>query len=396
MFETLSLAPPDPILGLTEAFKRDPDPRKINLGVGVYQDESGQTRTFECVQRAEAKLLALASPKTYLAVEGPAEYGRHVRRLLFGAEHAHVDDGCAVSAQTPGGTAALRIAADLVRGRLGLKRVLLGDPTWANHEPIFQAAGFETATYPYYDPQSRGLAWQDMRAALEAAGPGDLVLLQTCCHNPSGVDPSAEQWRELAAIAQTRGFLTLFDSAYQGLGDGIETDAAPVRLFAERGLELLIVSSFSKNFGLYSERVGALTVLARSAEAGARALSQIKSVIRGNYSTPPSHGGGVVDLVLSDPALTALWQREVEAVRARITRMRTLFVDTLRAKGVTRDFSFITRQKGMFSFAGITPEQVDRLREEYAIYALRTGRINVAGMTEANMDRLCSALAAVL
>jgi aspartate/tyrosine/aromatic aminotransferase len=396
MFESLPLAPPDPILGLTDAYKRDPNPHKINLGVGVFQDEAGQTPTLECVRRAEAKLLAQAAEKTYLPIEGAPEYGLHVRKLLFGAHSARAADGSAVTTQTPGGTGALRVAADLVRARLGLARVLVSDPTWPNHQAIFQAAGFAIDTYPYYDPRSQGLAFEAMLAALNRAGPGDLVLLHACCHNPSGVDPTPAQWRELAALAETRGFLTLFDFAYQGLGDGVEQDAEPVRLFAERGLELLIASSFSKNFGLYNERVGALTALARDARAGELALSQLKAVIRGNYSTPPRHGGAVVGLVLSDAELAALWRREVDAIRERIARMRALFVASLRLKGVQRDFGFITQQKGMFSFAGITPEQVDRLRAEYSIYALRSGRINLAGMTESSMDRLCSAVAAVL
>jgi aspartate/tyrosine/aromatic aminotransferase len=396
MFESLSLAPPDPILGLTDAFKRDPNPHKINLGVGVFQDEAGRTPILECVKRAEAQLLAQAAAKTYSPIEGAAEYGAHVRALLFGAGHARVSDGTAVTAHTPGGTCALRVAADLAKQRLGLSRVLLSDPTWANHQAIFAGAGLITESYPYYDPRSRGLAFGAMVAALKAAGPSDLVLLHAGCHNPSGVDPTLEQWRELAELAQRRGFLTLFDFAYQGLGEGLEQDAQPVRLFADRGLELMIASSFSKNFGLYNERVGALTLLARERAAGELALSQLKSAIRANYSNPPWHGGAVVSTVLSDPELSALWRGEVEAMRERIARMRALFVETLRRKGVERDFGFIVRQKGMFSFAGVSPEQVDRLRDEYAIYVVRSGRINVAGMSEASMDRLCSALAAVL
>jgi aspartate aminotransferase len=396
MFESLSLAPPDPILGLTDAFKRDPNPHKVNLGVGVFQDEAGRTPILECVKRAEARLLAQGAAKTYSPIEGAAEYGRHVRALLFGAGHARASDGTAVTAHTPGGTCALRVAADLAKQRLGLSRVLLSDPTWANHQAIFQGAGLITESYPYYDPRSRGLAFGPMMAALKAAGPSDLVLLHAGCHNPSGVDPTLEQWRELAELAQRRGFLTLLDFAYQGLGEGLEQDAQPVRLFADRGLELMIASSFSKNFGLYNERVGALTLLARERAAGELALSQLKSAIRANYSNPPWHGGAVVSTVLSDPELAALWRGEVEAMRERIARMRALFVETLRRKGVERDFGFIVRQKGMFSFAGISPEQVDRLRDEYAIYVVRSGRINVAGMSEASMDRLCSALAAVL
>jgi aspartate/tyrosine/aromatic aminotransferase len=396
MFESLSLAPPDPILGLTDAFKRDPNPHKINLGVGVFQDEAGRTPILECVKRAEATLLAQGAAKTYSPIEGAAEYGRHVRALLFGAGHARASDGTAVTAHTPGGTCALRVAADLAKQRLGLSRVLFSDPTWANHQAIFEAAGLITESYPYYDARSRGLAFGPMLAALKAAGPSDLVLLHAGCHNPSGVDPTLDQWRELGELAQRRGFVTLFDFAYQGLGDGLEQDAQPVRLFADRGLELMIASSFSKNFGLYNERVGALTLLARERAAGELALSQLKSAIRANYSNPPWHGGAVVSTVLSDPELAALWRGEVEAMRERIARMRALFVETLRRKGVERDFGFIVRQKGMFSFAGISPEQVDRLRDNHAIYVVRSGRINVAGMSEASMDRLCSALAAVL
>ena len=396
MFDNLELAPADPILGLTEAFKRDPNPNKINLGVGVYQDESGKTATLECVKRAEAKLLAANAPKTYLPIEGSADYGKYVRALLFGKDSPLVSNGRAVTAQSPGGTGALRISGDLVGGRLNLKRVFVSDPTWVNHQAIFQAAGMEPVNYAYYDAKTRGLNFGGMLADLERAGPGDLVLLHACCHNPSGVDPSPEQWKQLADVAQKRGFLTLFDFAYQGFGDGVEEDALPVRVFAERNLELVICSSFSKNFGLYNERVGAITLLTGSKDAGEKALSQLKATIRSNYSSPPSHGGAIVATVLGDSELAALWKQEVDAMRDRIASMRTLFVDTLKQKGVKQDFSFITKQKGMFSFAGISPTQVDRLREEFGIYAVRSGRINVAGMSTATMDRLCTAIAAVL
>jgi len=396
MFESLPLAPPDPILGLTDAYKRDPNPNKINLGVGVFQDEAGKTPTLECVKRAEATILALNAPKTYLPIDGAAEYGKHVRGLLFGKDSALVNDGRAVTAQSPGGTGALRIAGDLAQRQLGIKRVLVSDPTWANHQAIFQAAGLTTDSYAYYDAKTRGLNFEGLLAALGKAGPSDMVLLHACCHNPSGVDPTPEQWKQIADVAQKQGFLTLFDFAYQGFGDGVDSDALPVRLFAERGLELIICSSFSKNFGLYNERVGAITLLSREKDAGDKALSQLKSTIRSNYSSPPSHGGAIVSTVLGDPELAALWHREVDGMRDRIARMRTLFVETLKRKGVKQDFSFIVHQKGMFSFAGITPEQVDRLRDEHAIYAVRSGRINVAGMSESTMDRLCNAIVSVL
>jgi aspartate/tyrosine/aromatic aminotransferase len=396
MFETLEMAPPDPILGLTDAFKKDANPNKINLGVGIFQDEAGKTPTLECVKKAEAKLLAQNAPKTYLPIEGSADYGRVVRGLLFGAKSSLVSDGRAVTAQAPGGTGALRLAGDLAKTKLGAKRVFVSDPTWANHQAIFQAAGIEPVNYAYYDAATRGLAFDKLLASLSKAGPGDLVLLHACCHNPTGVDPTAAQWQEIANLAKKQGFFPLFDFAYQGFGDGVEEDALPVRLFAEQGLELMICSSFSKNFGLYNERVGALTLLAPNADAGAKALSQLKVTIRSNYSNPPSHGGAIVTTVLSDAELSALWLREVNAMRDRIAGMRKLFVDTLKQKGVKQDFGFITQQKGMFSFAGISPEQVDRLKNEHAIYAVRSGRINVAGMSESTMDRLCSAVASVL
>jgi aspartate/tyrosine/aromatic aminotransferase len=396
MFENLQMAPPDPILGLTDTFKKDPNPLKINLGVGVFQDEDGRTATLECVKRAEAKLLAAAAPKTYLPIEGSGEYGRHVRALLFGAGHAFVRDGRAVTAQTPGGTGGLRVAADLLKAKLGAGKIWVSDPTWANHQAIFQAAGLECVTYPYYDASRQTLAFESMRAALSEVAPGDVVLLHTCCHNPTGIDPTPAQWAELADIAAKQRFVTLFDFAYQGFGDGVEEDALPIRAFADKGLEFFVCSSFSKNFGLYNERVGALTLLAADKAAAERALSQLKVTVRTNYSNPPYHGAAVVSTVLTDPELAALWRGEVNAMRRRISNMRTLFVETLKKKGVKQDFSFIAHQKGMFSFAGITPEQVDRLKEKHAIYAVRSGRINVAGMREGTMDRLCSAIAEVL
>jgi aromatic-amino-acid transaminase len=396
MFETLQMAPPDAILGLTEAFKKDPNPNKINLGVGVFQDEEGRTPTLASVRRAEAALLELAAPKSYLPIEGSLDYGKHVRTLLFGAQDVRVSDGRAVTAQSPGGTGALRVASDLARGKLGLRRVWVSDPTWANHNQIFQAAGLEVETYPYYDPETRGLAFDKMLATLARAGEGDLVLLHACCHNPSGVDPSIAQWEVLAQLAKEQRFTPLFDFAYQGFGEGIEADAAPVRMFAERDIEMFICSSFSKNFGLYNERVGAVTLVANDLDAGQKALSQLRVTVRSNYSSPPSYGAAVVNKVLGDSELNAQWRGEVDAMRARISHMRTLFVETLKQKGVKQDFSFIVHQKGMFSFAGITPEQVDRLREKHGIYAVRSGRINVAGMREATMDRLCGAIADVL
>ncbi|HEY6876751.1 MAG TPA: amino acid aminotransferase [Polyangiales bacterium] len=396
MFETLQLAPPDPILGLTDAFKKDPNPNKINLGVGVYQGEDGKTATLTSVRKAEALVLEQAAPKTYLPIEGSPDYGKNVRTLLFGAQDARVSDGRAITAQSPGGTGALRVAADLCKAKLGLKRIWVSDPTWANHQAIFQAGGLEVVTYPYYDAASHGLAFDKMLAGLARAGKEDAVLLHTCCHNPSGVDPSKAQWEVLAQTAKEQGFLPLFDFAYQGFGDGIEADAAPVREFAARDLEMIVCSSFSKNFGLYNERVGAVTLVANDLDAATKALSQLRTTVRSNYSNPSAYGAAVVNTVLGNTELNALWRSEVDAMRDRIAKMRKLFVEGLKAKGVKQDFSFIVHQKGMFSFAGISPEQVDALREKHGIYAVRSGRINVAGMREATMDRLTSALADVL
>jgi aspartate aminotransferase len=396
MFETLPLAPPDPILGLTDAFRKDPNPNKINLGVGVYQGEDGKTATLASVRRAEALVLEQAAPKTYLPIEGSPDYGKNVRTLLFGAQDARVTDGRAVTGQSPGGTGALRVAGDLAKAKLGLKRVWVSDPTWANHPAIFQAAGLEVVNYPYYDAASHGLAFDKMLAALSRAGEGDLVLLHACCHNPSGVDPSPAQWEVLAQLAKEQKFLPLFDFAYQGFGDGIEADAAPVRTFVARDIELLVCSSFSKNFGLYNERVGALTLVANDLDAANKALSQLRVTVRSNYSSPSAYGAAVVNAVLGNSELNALWRSEVDAMRDRIAKMRAMFVEGLKAKGVKQDFRFIVHQKGMFSFAGITPEQVDALKDKHGIYAVRSGRINVAGMREATMDRLTSAIADVL
>jgi aspartate aminotransferase len=396
MFETLQLAPPDPILGLTDQFKKDPNPNKINLGVGVYQGEDGKTATLTSVRRAEALVLEQAAPKTYLPIEGSPDYGKHVRTLLLGAQDVRVSDGRAITAQTPGGTGALRVAGDLARTKIGIKRIFVSDPTWANHNQIFQAAGLEVVTYPYYDAATHGLAFDKMLAGIAQAGKGDAVLLHTCCHNPSGVDPSTAQWEVIAQAAKEQGFLPLFDFAYQGFGDGIEADAAPVREFAARDLEMIVCSSFSKNFGLYNERVGAVSLIANDLDAATKALSQLRVTVRSNYSNPSAYGAAVVNAVLGNPELNALWRNEVDAMRARIAKMRTLFVEGLKAKGVKQDFSFIVHQKGMFSFAGITPEQVDALKEKHGIYAVRSGRINVAGIREANIDRLTSAVADVL
>ena len=396
MFAHLDLAPPDSILGLTEAFKNDPNPAKINLGVGVYKDADNQTPVLHCVKKAEQRLLQEETSKTYLGIPGAPAYGAVVRALLFGAEHEAVREKRAQTAQTPGGTGALRVAADFIKKLYPGASVWLSDPTWDNHRSVFAAAGLTIKSYPYYDYAQKNLAFDGMLEALGQAAPGDVVLLHACCHNPSGMDPNAAQWAALATLVREKQALPLFDFAYQGFGDGLEEDAAGLRQFCTPGAELLVCSSFSKNFGLYYERVGALTVVGATSDAADRAFSHVKTCIRANYSNPPAHGGAVITTILQDTALRAEWHEELQAMRERIQGMRKLFVERLQAHGVQQDFSFIASQKGMFSFSGLTREQVERLREEYAIYIVGSGRINVAGMTPGNIDPLCKAIAAIL
>ena len=396
MFESLQAAPADPILGLTEAFKKDPHPGKINLGVGVYKDAQGNTPVFASVKQAEERILAAQTSKNYLAIEGAPEYGAVVQELLLGNRHEIITGQRAVTSQTPGGTGALRVAADFIHAMFPTAHIWLSDPTWANHPKVFEAAGMEVNTYPYFDAATNDLDLEAMLQTLEKIPTGDVILLHGCCHNPSGVDPNPEQWQRIATVIAARRLLPLVDFAYQGLGAGLKDDAAGLLSLCRPEAELLIASSFSKNFGLYNERVGALTLVGSSPEAAATALGHIKICVRTNYSNPPAHGAALVTAVLQDPALRSQWLGEVAAMRDRINGMRQLFVERLKGKGVERDFSFITRQRGMFSFSGLTPQQVETLRERNAIYIVGSGRINVAGMTEDNIDTLCDALAAVL
>lgn len=397
MFENIQPAPPDPILGLTEAFLKDPHPNKINLGSGIYKDDSGGTPTLECIKRAE-KILAekATSGGGYLPMTGLAEYDRHAVELLFGPGSDLAASGRAVAAQTPGGTGGLRVAGDFVKRMLPGAKLWMSDPTWANHRGIFTAAGLDVAAYPYYDQASRTLAYDDMVATLQQVPAGDVVLLHACCHNPSGKDPSAEQWKELAEIAADRGFLPLFDFAYQGFGEGLDEDAFGLRTFAETGMEMLVASSFSKNFGLYNQRVGAMTVVARTPAAAGNAMSHAKLCIRTNYSNPPAHGARLVATVLSDPDLRAVWERDVAAMRDRINLVRRQFVDTMASKTGKMDFSFVADQRGMFSFSGLSKDQVHALRDQHAIYIVDSGRISIAGITSGNMETLCNGIAAVL
>jgi aspartate/tyrosine/aromatic aminotransferase len=396
MFETIEMAPRDAILGLTEAFVGDPNRDKINLSVGVYQDASGRTPILEAVREAETRLLRSETTKSYLGIVGSPEYARAVQRLILGADHEVVTSGRAATAQTPGGTGALRVAGDFVKVCYGAPRIWLSQPTWPNHAKVFAAAGLETSSYPYFRPGSDQLDLDAMLSQLKSLPAGDVVVLHACCHNPTGIDPSIDQWRQIADVVYDRGLLPLLDFAYQGFAQGLADDAAALQTMCRPKAELIVCSSFSKNFGLYRERVGALTVVGADRETVKRVESQVKQCIRANYSNPPAHGGQVVTTVLDDPELTSLWEGEVATMRDRIRSMRKLLVQALADQGVTRDFSFMTRQRGMFSFSGLNPEQVDRLREEYSIYIVRSGRINVAGITEKNIDRLATAVAEVL
>jgi aspartate/tyrosine/aromatic aminotransferase len=396
MFETIETAPADPILGLTEAFNQDPNPEKINLSVGVYKDGSGKTPVLETVKEAERRLLESETSKSYLPMPGDPTYGSLVQKLMFGEGHGIVASGRGATAHCPGGTGALRVAGDYLHKLHRGSAIWLSDPTWANHPTVFAAAGLEVKAYAYRDVVTNGLDFNAMLESLEGVPAGDVVLLHGCCHNPTGIDPTVEQWSQIGEVLRRRGVLPLVDFAYQGLAVGIDEDAAGLRALCEQVDQLLISSSFSKNFGLYRERTGALTIVGATAEQAQKVMSQLKLVIRANYSNPPAHGGLIVATVLQDAELRRRWEAEVAEIRDRINGMRRLFVETLKAKGVSRDFSFIIEQRGMFSFSGLSKEQVDELREKHAIYIVGSGRINVAGMTEANMDRLCEAIASVL
>ena len=396
MFEVVKTAPADPILGLTEAFKKDSRSEKINLGVGIYKTDESETPVLECVKKAEQLLLTNEKTKSYLNIEGLPAYGKCVQQLLFGAGSDIITNNLAATAQAPGGTGSLRIAADFMVSQLGIKRIWVSNPTWANHGNIFKAAGLEIVQYDYYDAKNQSLDFDGMMASLAQTQKGDAVLFHGCCHNPTGIDPTSEQWEKIALLAKEQNILGLFDFAYQGFGVGVEEDAQGLRTFANHNEEFIVANSFSKNFGLYNERVGAVTLVAKTSDVTTSAFSQVKSIIRANYSNPPAHGAAVVATILADEALTALWIKEVAQMRERIAQMRTLFVETLAKHGATGDYSFITRQCGMFSFSGLTKEQVETLRVEHGVYIVGSGRISVAGMTTKNIDALCKAICQVI
>lgn len=396
MFESISAAPADPILGLADLFRADDRSNKINLGIGVYKDETGKTPVLTSVKKAEQYLLENETTKNYLSIDGLADFARCTQELLFGKENALTGAGRARTAQTPGGTGALRVAADFLATQTSVKRVWVSNPSWPNHKNVFNAAGLEVCEYQYYDAENHSLDFDGVLASLKEAKAGDVVLFHGCCHNPTGIDPTAEQWQQLAQLSQANGWLPLFDFAYQGFARGLNEDAEGLRIFAASHQELIVASSYSKNFGLYNERVGAITLVAANAAVADSAFSQVKYTIRANYSNPPAHGAAVVATILDNASLRTIWEQELSDMRQRIQRMRHLFVNTLAEKGAQRDFSFIIRQNGMFSFSGLTKDQVIRLREEFGVYAVNSGRVNVAGMTPDNMSALCEAIVAVL
>lgn len=396
LFSSVEMAPKDPILGLTETFLADQRPEKVNLGVGVYYDDQGKLPLLRAVKRAEEARVAKGLPRGYQPIDGPAAYNKAVQALLFGSDSPVVTSGRVVTIDALGGTGGLRVGAEYLRRLCPDSRVAISDPTWENHRGVFESAGFTVQSYTYYDPQSHGLDFGGMVQSLKGMPERTIVLLHACCHNPTGVDLNLQQWEEVVALCKAKQFIPFLDLAYQGFGDGIDQDAAAVRLFVQSEMPFLVASSFSKSFSLYGERVGALSLITANANEAARVLSQIKRVIRTNYSNPPTHGGGIVSDVLNSPELRALWEQELGEMRDRIRQMRAAFTEKLKALGTKQDFSFVTKQRGMFSFSGLSAQQVDRLREEHAIYAISTGRICVAALNSNNIDRVVRAVASVL
>ncbi|MBB1363133.1 MAG: amino acid aminotransferase [Shewanella sp.] len=396
IFSQVTLAPADPILGLTDAFKADTRSHKVNLGVGIYKDEAGQTPILSSVKKAEAILLETEKTKNYLGIEGVQAYNQVVQELLFGPESQIISDKRAVTAQAPGGTGALRVASEFLVRNTKSTTIWVSNPTWANHQNIFETAGLTVKEYRYYKAETHDMDFDSMLVDLANADAGDVVLLHGCCHNPTGIDLSIEQWTLVAKVCLEKSLLPLFDFAYQGFGAGLDEDAQGLRTVAAVVPELLIANSFSKNFGLYNERVGAVTIVAENQDDAVKSFSQIKKTIRANYSNPPAHGGLIVSTILADAALRQEWEIELTLMRERIAEMRSLFVESLKAEGVEQDFSFISRQNGMFSFSGLNKSQVARLKDEFAIYIVGSGRISVAGLTKNNIPAVCKAIAQVI
>ncbi len=390
------MAPRDPILGVTETFNADKNPSKVNLGVGVYYDDNGKIPLLECVRRAETQLAANSAPRSYLPIDGLPAYDRAVQALVFGAHCEAARENRLVTVQALGGTGGLKIGADFLRRIAPESQVWISEPSWENHRALFEGAGFTVNSYPYYDPSSRGVDFAGMIARLRTLSPASIVVLHACCHNPTGVDLTAEQWTAVIDTVMARGLIPFVDIAYQGFGEGIEADGEVVRRFARTGGALFVSSSLSKSFSLYGERVGALSVVAGSGEEAARVLSQLKRTIRTNYSNPPTHGGMIVAAVLTNPELRALWEAELGQMRERVRDMRRQLVEKLRARTTRSDFGFVTHQRGMFSYSGLTMRQVASLREDFAVYAIDSGRICVAALNSRNIDYVADAIARVI
>jgi aromatic-amino-acid transaminase len=395
LFSAIDMAPRDPILGITEAFNADTNPAKINLGVGVYYDDNGKVPLLQCVQKAESKLMEQQAPRTYLPIEGLAQYDKAVQELVFGADSPVIQEKRAITVQALGGTGALKIGADFLKRFSPNSDVFISDPSWENHRALFESAGFVVNSYTYYDPATHGVNFEGMLASLKAMPAGSIVVLHACCHNPTGADLTQEQWGAVIDVVTSNGLVPFLDMAYQGFGSGLSEDGAVVKRFVAAGGPLLVSNSFSKSFSLYGERVGALSVVAASAEEATRLLSQLKRIVRTNYSNPPMHGGKVVATVLSTPELRQMWEDELAHMRVRIKQMRDELVKKLKEKAPGRDFDFVREQVGMFSYSGLTKEQVGKLREE-SIYAVDTGRICVAALNSKNIDRVVDAIAKVL
>jgi len=396
IFKDVVWTPDDPILGLFDIFKKDPRQDKINLIVGVYKDADGNTPILESVKLAEKHLFQTEKSKAYIGISGSVEYCELVKSLVFGKNHEFIKEQCVEAIQTPGGSGALRLAADFIHGFNPKAKVHLSDPTWDNHANVFYHAGIETVYYPYYDPETKGVKFDELTSYLKKVPDGDVVLFHACCHNPTGTDLDEEQWQVIADIAAKKKFLVFFDFAYQGMGSSMSDDSFAIKIFAKKNRDFLISYSCSKNFAIYNERTGALLVAAEKSEEAKNVMSQIKLCARGNYSNPPSHGAAVVNTILNTPDFKRLWEQELVTMSGRIKTYRQIFVDTLKLYGANRDFSFITKQKGMFSYSSLTQEQVMKLRDDYGVYMLLSGRINIASLNHHNIDKVCVSIVDVL
>ena len=396
LFSAVEMAPRDPILGLIEQFNADTNPNKVNLGVGVYFDDNGKLPLLQCVQAAEKAMMEKPTARGYLPIDGIAAYDAAVKALVFGADSEPVKSGRVATVQGIGGTGGLKIGADFLKKLNPSAKILISDPSWENHRALFTSAGFTVESYRYYDAAKRGIDFDGMLADISAAPAGTIILLHACCHNPTGYDITAAQWDQVIAAIKAKALVPYLDMAYQGFGNGIQEDGAVIGKFVASGLDFFVSTSFSKSFSLYGERVGALSVLCPNKDEADRVLSQLKIVIRTNYSNPPIHGGAVVAAVLGNPELRALWEKELGEMRVRIKAMRQSLVDGLKAAGVKQDMSFITSQIGMFSYSGLAKEQMVRLRNEFAVYGTDTGRMCVAALNSHNIGYVCASIAKVM